>query len=369
MMVRNLRVSAFVLVCACAVESEPPAAPNDDSAALALVAPACNLRQIISAEELGASERAAFTSSGRLFVIGVPRGAPLGSSAIVELVREGAGYALRPYVAGTLEGTRDGSIGGAPAGAPCSFTGLTVDDEILYAACGTIDGYAALLQVDTELDRVRAAMFTGCNAAPRAARCDPVPIFANGAAVDEKGRVYVSDMLVHQRLGSPARAPSIVQIEIGKAPDDDASRLNFRHRAFVTKNLALDSIAPNGVQIRDQQLYYAAGANVNVVPIRPDGSAGPVRVHYRGPAISYIDDFALGEGELLLARVLPSAIVTLDDRGGTPYERASCAMPALGPASSLTYQPEHGDDSLFAPGTVVVTQYFGGGLSILEPVE
>jgi Arabinose-binding domain of AraC transcription regulator, N-term len=43
-----------------------------------------------------------------------------------------------------------------------------------------------------------------------------------------------------------------------------------------------------------------------------------------------------------------------------------CPMPALGAASSLTYQPQvEGSEPLFPAGTIVVTSFFGGGLYTL----
>ena len=168
------------------------------------------------------------------------------------------------------------------------------------------------------------------------------------------------------------RAPSVTdysvaQIEVDADPDDP-SELHFHFRAWLAKNLLNDGVAPNGVQIRDGVVYYAGGTNVNAIPIREDGSAGKLRVLFTGPLISLIDDFVIGDQELLLARALPANIARLRWPTGakTAREVTTCPMPALGAASSLAYQPAVTTGApLFPAGSVVVTSFFGGGLYTL----
>jgi hypothetical protein len=72
---------------------------------------------------------------------------------------------------------------------------------------------------------------------------------------------------------------------------------------------------------------------------------------------------------LHLARALPANIGRLRWPVGAKAVREinTCPMPALGAASSLTYQPAvaEGNEPLFPPGTIVLTSFFGGGLYTL----
>jgi hypothetical protein len=330
--------------------------------------PYCALAEVLTPKQLGNSERGAFTADGRFFAIGL-RPEPEGDGLywLVEVTRSGTGYTSTNVLTGTLEGTSDGTLGGQPKGDACGFSGMTVQGDVLYAGCFATDGRASLVQIDTATEEVRAGAFTTCNFEPGAQPCKPISIYPNGMAIDHEGRIYTSNTQAYGIAGPAVTDYSIAQIEIDPE-QPDPGQLKFTFRSWLTKNVFNDSVAPNGIQIRDDVLYYVGGANVNAVPILADGKAGPLRVLFSGPAISLIDDFALGDGELLIARALPANIGRLRWPTGakTAREITTCPMPALGAASSLTYQPTvDSGEGLFPAGTIVVTSFFGGGLYTL----
>jgi hypothetical protein len=332
--------------------------------------------EVLPAQELANTERSAFTSEGRLFVIGSrPADRNDAGSWIVEITKNSAGRHLATnYVAGSLEGTADGSLGGAPAGDACTFAGMARHGDVLYASCYAPDKRAALLRVDTRANTVRAGYFTSCNFDPPAADCEYVDLYPNGMAVDGAGRIYVSNTLAYVTLDGTNVAidvegtHSLTQIVLEPDPADP-SKLAFRHRVWFDTDIFTDGLGPNGVQIEGNVLYYAGGPNINKLTIRDDGRAGDFRIHYRGPLLSYIDDFAIRRGQMALARAIPPAIVGVDAApfSGTGREVAAFPMPLDRIPSSLAYQENVPvNQPLFPAGSLVVTSFFGGGLHLLQ---
>lgn len=375
---RKRELTICLVVCAlggCDVGTQSTAEQEDQPSSLEAraSAPACDFTEIISPDEFNTTERSGFTSDGRMFLIGTRPGSGGGDpSAIAELVRDASSerYRLVDRVDGALEGTSDGRVGGPPLGDPCLFTGMAVRGSLLYAGCLAPDGRASFMQVDLQQNTVRADYFTTCNLAEPRQPCEPRQIMPNGMAIDDAGRIYTSNMLVHLS-GQPLRAsPTLTQIVIDEHPAEP-QKLAFHHLAWVDADVFTDGLSPNGVQIEGDTLYYAAGPNLNAVPIRPDGSAGPLSVRYRGPLFSYIDDFGVQSGSFTLARtLLPGAVATLRPRVGSKrlYQTGSCLLPNGGAPSSIGYQPDLAPDStLFVPGTIIVTSFFGGGLYTLPP--
>ena len=187
--------------------------------------------------------------------------------------------------------------------------------------------------------------------------CEQTALYPNGMAVDDEGRVYTNH-------GSD----TVLQILVGDDPPDP-TKLSFRHRAFATANVLVNSLSPNGIQIEDNVLYFAAGANLNAVPIQADGTAGKQRTHYRGPALSYIDDFSVHNGAFVLARTIPAQLAALTPSAREPRQTATCPLPDGATPSSVRRQPDlPAEDTVFPPGTLVVTAFFGGGLYTLPSV-
>jgi hypothetical protein len=330
---------------------------------------AIDLTLQVPASELDFTERSAFSADGRQFVIGVrPEGRSDAGAWLVE-VRPGEGRPIvQNLVAGTLEGTQDGRIGGAPLGAACIFSGMQAQGSRIYAGCHDLLGlHAALLEVDLERGSVRAGQITSCNAEPSVSPCEPTLIYPNGMGIDDAGRIYVTNSLAHLSLQgdlpsiSVEGSGSITQITIDR--DASAGRdLVFEHRVWFSADIAQDGLSPNGVQIEDNVLYYAAGPNINRVDITANGDAGAARVHYVGPTLSYIDDFAVLGGRMLLARTLPPALVALDraEPFGTARELATRDLDLSAIPSSVSY----GADS----ATGVVTCFFGGGIYAVSSI-
>jgi hypothetical protein len=328
--------------------------------------------EAITPDELEATERGAFTASGRFFVIGT-RTEPRSDAGgwIVELTKAaGSGFTATNLVAGTLEGTADGKIGGPPSGGPCTFSGMAAQGELLYAAC--VDSVnldrAALLQVDLAQRSVRAGYFTSCNAEQAATDCSYTAFYPNGMSIDAAGRVYVSDTAAHlgELLDEPG-SPTLTQISVD-AQASQGARLVFKHRAWFSNDIFADGLSPNGVQIEGDILYYAAGSNINKVRIAADGSAGEFRVHYEGALASYIDDFAIRDGVIVTAHALPSQLLKLSaaDFSGMAQEVGAYDMPLTTAPSSASFQPEGRPAGLIFPaGSLVLTSFFGGGVQVL----
>lgn len=332
------------------------------------------LSPVIAPSELDTTERGAFTDDGRFFVIGSrPAGRNDAGEWIVELTKGANGaYAATNYLAGTTEGTSDGTLTGSPAGEPCKLSGMKAQGKRIYAACvaANSEWRAALLEIDTQTRSVRAGYFTTCNAEPASSPCEPLRIYPNGVSIDSAGRIYVSNMIEHLRIADDI--PS-VQIEgtgsirqiIMHPSQRDPRQLEFTHRAWYGADIITDGLSPNGIQIEGETLYYAAGSNINRVEIASDGRAGPASVHYTGPALTYIDDFAVLNGRMLLARTIPPELVALDaaPQHGSAKELGTQAMGLDAIPSSVTYQADIPQgNSLFPAGTAIITCEFGGGL-------
>lgn len=353
-----------------------------NSIAVVTLCQACtvSLAQSISPSELDATERSSFTADGRLFVIGLrPDGRADAGPWLVEIVKtDDGGHTAENLVAGTMGGTSDGTLTGTPVGESCAFSGMKAQGMRIYAACVVpSDLRAALFEVDLAAGTVRTGEFTSCNAEPSASPCEPTAIYPNGMAIDAEGRIYVSNMTTHIVLQGDMPSVSlegsgtIIQISIDK-PASESTQLDFTHRSWFSADIITDGVGPNGVQIEGSVLYYAAGPNINRVDIAPDGRAGAASVHYVGPTVSYIDDFAVSDGRMVLARTIPPAVVALDRAApfGTAPELGTQDMGINAVPSSISYQSDvPAGDSVFPAGSVIVTCWMGGGLYSLSVQE
>jgi hypothetical protein len=332
------------------------------------------LEQVITPAELDTSERGAFTDDGRFFVIGThPEGRSDTGSWIVEITRGSDGkYLSTNVLAGAIEGTSDSTLAGTPLGAACVFTGMTVRGKRLYAGCVLPDfSRTALIEVDTAARSVRAGYFTSCNAEPSSAPCQYSVLFPNGMAADAAGRIYFSNIISHLSITSDVPeitvegSHSVGQVTLD-ANNDQPGKLSFTYRDWFSTDIFSDGLAPNGIQIEGQTLYYAAGANINRVQIQSDGKAGASGVHYTGPALTYIDDFAVRDQQMVLARTLPPALVALDrpDALGVVPELGTYPMDLDRIPSSVTHQAA-GPNPVFPVDSLVVTAFVGGGVYVV----
>ena len=325
------------------------------------------LSQVIPPSELDTTERGAFTSDGRFFVIGTrPEGRADAGGWLVEITRDAQGhYVANNILASTTEGTQDGTLEGRPAGETCLFGGMKTRGMRVYASCATAGWNVSLLEIDLEARSVRAGKFTSCNAQPSHSPCDPKPFYANGMAIDEAGRIYVSNMLSHLQIQNDPPVISnqgdrtLIQIQLSDE-HSSATELSFTHRQWFADDILTDSPSPNGVQIEGSTLYFAAGPNINRVEIREDGSAGPATVHYAGAPLTYIDDFAVHDGSMVLAKTIPPSVTWVDRSG---KELGTRDMDFSSVPSSVTYQ-DASERTLFPVGSYIVTSFFGGGLYV-----
>ena len=331
------------------------------------------IEQQVPYTELDATERSSFTSDGRLFVIGVrPNELAELRGSLVEVVKdEHGGHTTQTLVVGTLEGTVDGRIGGAPAGDPCVFSGMKAQGMRIYAGCVAPNRYrAALIEVDIASGTVRAGYFDSCNAKPSSSPCEYTRFYPNGMSIDAEGRIYVSDMFSHIKLTDDIPTISvdgtgtIFQIVVDRSAQSPGV-LKFTHRAWLVADLATDGIAPNGIQIDGDALYYVAGGNINRVLIDANGDAGALSLHYRGAELSFIDDFCIIDGRMAIARALPPALIAIDrpDESGLAPELLVRDVDFSLMPSSISHQvafPQR--EPVFPLDTLIVTSFFSGGI-------
>lgn len=340
-----------------------------------VTASACEvtIQQAVAPSALDATERSSFTSDGRLFVIGVrPDELAELRGTLAEVVRTSdGGHSTRDVVEGTLEGTVDGRIGGAPAGDPCVFSGMKAQGMRIYAACVAQTNYrAALLEVDLSAGTVRAGYFTSCNAEPSTSPCASSRIYPNGMGIDAQGRIYVSDMFSHIMLTADVPTISVegsgtIEQIVVDSSESAPGVLKFTHHVWFKADILADGLFANGIQIDGNTLYYAAGANINRVSIEPDGTAGQFGVHYRGAALSTIDDFCMVDGRMAIARALPPALVAVDrvSESGTARELGVRDVDISMMPSSISYQADlPAGNPLFPADSLIVTSFLGGGI-------
>jgi hypothetical protein len=363
---RSLGLAWLVVSLLGCAEPEEALGPPLQQLVLAADAP-CTFTEVIAPATFDTTERVGVSADGRVLLIGT-RPVQSGSSLswLAEIVSDPSGKpAVTNLVAGTLGGTQDGKLGGAPVGDACLFSGMAVHGNLVYAACYT-DARVAFLQVDLTQKTVRAGDFTTCNGEPSATPCASVDIYPNGMAVDPQGRIYASSMLAY--VNGAVDGAAIVQIEVGAHPAEPG-KLSFRYRPWAGSNFITDGIAPNGVQIESGTLYYAAGADINAVPILPAGKAGRLRVQYHGIFLTYIDDFFVRDRSFVAARTLPGDLAEISPPNffGISRVLATCRLPRGAIPSSVTRMPvSRSAAPLFAEGAYLVTAYYGGGFYTLN---
>ena len=328
---------------------------------------ACIITNPISSDGFKATENSAYTADGRLFVIGENNN---DESWIFEILKNGDGsYSPSPFVKGTQDGTQNGYPNSATAGADCTFAGLTAKGTKLYAACAKSSGLfglgaesISLYQVETTPGQVfiKTGRMEDSNFLQQdhEKAFDPNWFFANGMAVDAAGHVYISNT----KASLANNRDAISQVTI--TDTGHSNFLDFKHQTWLTSNKFL----PNGVQIEDDVLYYAAGSDIWKVRIQNDFSAGEPRTHFDGSALATIDDFAIEQGYIAYSKVsAPGSVVVLKPASFDYQAKhlTTVIMPVI--PSSIAYQKDlPGNNELFEPGRLLVTSFFSGGLYQIE---
>jgi hypothetical protein len=254
---------------------------------------------------IASAENLVFAGDGRLFVTG--------DSGIYEIVRGPS----KGYVANLLK-----------AGGAYKFGGMAEIDGVLYVNAYTVELKSTLF----------AARLT---AAPAFAPIHQLQgaLFANGAAADEAGRLYVTDTL----------GGRIVRLTIDER---DPLRI-IKEETWLSAPLA------NGIKFFGASAYLTDGLTVKRIPVLEDGAAGaPTTVVVE---LTFFDDFTVGPGGILVTNYLFGA-VELFTLGGRPI--LNTAIGAFNAPSSAT--PAAGRLG-FATNDVLVTEKGGNLVSVYHP--
>jgi len=305
--------------------------------------------EIISGDTLIHTENAVFTREGRYFVAGEHSDPSLGWG-IYEVVETASGHGLEQVCPGKLE---VGSIQHK-----CWFHGLTTDGTNLYATATVHpDGdpkkmdHEALFRILPKKNVPEVSV----------AHYQPEEIHAyNGMAVGPDGAIYMSNSSALQDGSHVA----IYKVTI-QTPDPFVIRIE----PWLNANLLRD-IGPNGIQIKDDTMYYASGKGLHEVAITASGPGATIPIYLPIIPNNGLDDLAiLPDGRIAVGEIDllmnfggfegwgVNQIVTVDPNRMTPLsQKVTLTSPYT--VSSLVYS----DGDLFARDKLIATSWFHGGI-------
>ncbi len=257
----------------------------------------CNEIPVIDSSVLPSTENAVFTDEGRLFVVG--------GNFLYEIIKQSD----ETFNAEIL-------LDCVVEKGPCSFGGLTVDGNVLYAAC-SVKASEAVEGIDSSPDSVKEQLNLAKESdfnlsmlilnlfgfsAPAATllyridttdTTDPeishVPLYSdneifhgNGMAVDDYGDIYITNSLALVK-----EEPSVIKISV-----ENTDLFTISKQAWMAES---HGIYPNGIQIEGNIVYYTGGNNLYSIKINDDEerSAGDPNQLYTTPFLNLIDDFAV----------------------------------------------------------------------------
>lgn len=284
----------------------------------------CETTTLVQPEDVQFTENGTVTDDGRFFFIG--------SSAIYELIAAADGTYDHKAIT-----TRD----------DCVFSGLTSEKEdTLYAACTASkepasDGGVAmplwsdLIRVDLTKDesdpaRVATTRLRGRN------------FFPNGMAVDERGFIYISNTMSSMAALLTGKVnPAVIRVRVV-----DEEKFEIKKKPVVS--MAEGGLAPNGLQIEGDRLWFVSGSTLYEAQIVKKGLRN-LRPIYIASSTRMFDDFAvLPEGIIVIAEIpSPMTLGSLIQPDSWP--------PANDP-SQLTFVST-GADSLPVPAGGVIFEY------------
>lgn len=235
--------------------------------------------------------------------------------------------------------TADGSFTATPLSAQtCSFTGLAIRGDILYAVGCDNQLLAGALTARPALEPIFA--FEGT-------------CIANGMALGPDDRLYVVDEpLVSMQIQNCLPGdPKIVRLTLD--PSDPLRVTQQETWVQGSPNgllfLGLDNIlrVPNGL-VRDGNIFYATdGGSVFSVELQPDGRAGPVTPLFFEPTAH--DDLGLGGIDGLLVTDFFKGRILLLSRDGRLLQETDAFTFTAASAVRLGQPP------MFQPTDILVT--------------
>ncbi len=280
---------------------------------------------IFSGSEMPHTENAVYTDSGRMFVAGADMDA---GGKLYEVIQTGDSYYLDVVV---------NSVNGG-------FSGLTVDGNRLYATSyqlAATNSTPTLYQIDVDAQSVTVQTRT-LNGIKQ----------PNGMAVDNYGRIYISDSAAVGNWLTPSTAPIFRLDSFAAAPQEwlDAEYA----QAF-----------PNGIDFNaDCSIMYYADANVIYsISVLASGAAGGVLPFYTTDTSKIFDDIAVTDEFVAAAEILSpvsasgsntSGCIRVIDLEGDSLQ--TIAPDRLSEPSDILYNPANGE--------LWVTDYFKGGLLV-----
>jgi hypothetical protein len=295
------------------------------------------------------TENAVFTHEGRYFVAGEHSDPNLGWG-IYEVVRTVSGHGLEQVVPGLL------SLGALQH--KCWFHGLTTDGTYLYATA-TVHPEGDPQKMDHEaLFRILPKKNAPeVSVAPYGAG----EIHAyNGMAVGPDGAIYMSN-------SSALRDGS--NVAIYKVTIQALEPFQVRIKPWLPASLLRD-IGPNGIQIKEDTMYYASAKGLYKITITPSGPGALIPIYLPIIPNNGLDDLAIlpddriavGEIDLLMnfggfVGWGVNQIVTVDPNGMMPLnQKVTLTSPYT--VSSLVYS----EGDLFARDKLIATSWFHGGI-------
>ena len=265
-------------------------------------------------------------------------------------MRTASGHGLEQLVAGRLE------VGAVQH--KCWFHGLTTDGTHLYATATVHpEGdpkkmeHEALFRILPKKNAPEVAI----------AHYRPEQMHAyNGMAVGPDGAIYMSNSYALQD-GS--------HVAIYKVKIQEPDPLRIHIESWLAASLLRD-IGPNGIQIKDDTMYYASGKGLYKIAITPSGPSAPVLIYLPIIPNNALDDLAiLPDGHIAVGEIDflmnfggfegwgVNQIVTVDPNSMMPL-RQNFTLTSPYTVSSLAFA--QGD--LFTEGKLIATSWFHGGI-------
>lgn len=305
--------------------------------------------EVVSGDSLIHTENAVFAQDGRYFVAGEHSDPNLGWG-IYEVIRTASSYGLQRIAPGMLE------VGSVQHN--CWFHGLTTDGTYLYATAAVhLEGdplkadYGALFRIlpKEKAPEVSVALY----------QAEEIHSY-NGMAVGQDGVIYMSNSHA-LRDGS--------NVAIYKITVQDALEFEILIEPWFTAVLLRD-IGPNGIQIKDDTMYYVSGKGLHKITIDPSGAGVPIPIYTTMVPNNMLDDLAiLPDGRIAVGEIDflmnfsgfqgwgINQIVTVDPNSVVPLkQKVTLTSPYT--VSSLAYA----EGDLFAYDKLIATSWFQGGV-------